>query len=661
MASTFTQLSPEVVTREVDLTNVVGTAGASSGAFAGNFSWGPIEQITTVSSPIELESLFGKPNDVNFADWFSASNFLAYTGDLKIARAADEDAINASDDGDGILIKNSQHFEIVKTAPTSVRFAARFAGALGNSIGVYVADSATFAGWAYANLFDFVPGTSAWAEALGAVNDEVHVVVVDELGLFSGTVGAVLEQYAFLSKAIDAKDGNNAFSFYGNVLNRNSKYVYSLDVIGGSDIVAPSDGSVSGVTVTAGGTGYVTAPTVTFSAPPAGGTLATATAAVDGSGVVTGIAMTNPGSGYVTAPTVTLSGPGAGAVATAALGTVSGAADWGTPAVVGGVASHFKSLEDDIQAPLTGGLDSTAVTSQELIRAFELFGNQEEVDVSLLFVGPAGGSTEHTAVVQYVIDNLAEKRKDLVVFFSPNLEDVLNKTQPDAVAATVQTRNTIARSSSYAVMDSGWKMQYDVYNDKYRTIPLNADTAGLCAQVDNTSDPWSSPGGYTRGRLKNVVSLLFNPNKTSRDALYKVGINPIVTFNTDGTILYGDKTLLGKNSAFSQIGTRRLFIVLEKAISNAAKYFLFETNNAFTRASFVNMVEPYIQEVIGRGGIDDGKVVCDETNNTPQVVMNRQFVGSIFIKPNYSINWITLNFVAVRQDVDFEEVVGGTF
>lgn len=661
MASTFTQQSPEVVINEVDLTNIVGTAGAASGAFAGDFAWGPAEQITTVSSPVELEAQFGKPNDVNYADWFSAFNFLAYTGTLHLVRAIDDDAINASDDGNGLLIKNSQHFQVVSTAPTSVRFAAKYPGALGNSISVHIADAATFDGWAYADLFDFAPGTSEWAAALGVKNDEVHVVVVDELGQFTGTVGAVLEQYAFASKALDAKDGNNAFNFYGNVLNRSSQYVYSLDVIGGSDVANATTGSVDSVTVTAGGSGYTTA-TVVFSAPQTpGGVTATGTVTVAG-GEITGVTITNPGSGYTSAPTVTFSGSGgSGATGTANLEVDANSADWGTNGVVAGVAANYKSLVTALDLPLTGGANSTAVTADELIAALELFGNAEEVDVSLLFLGPAGGSSEHTAVVQYAIDNLAEKRRDLIVFFSPKLDDVLNKTQSAATAAAIATRNQVGRSSSYAVMDSGWKFQYDVYNDKYRWVPLNADTAGLCAQVDNTSDPWNSPGGYTRGRLKNVVSLAFNPNKSSRDALYKVGINPIVTFNTDGTILYGDKTLLGKNSAFSQIGTRRLFIVLEKATSQAAKYFLFENNTPFTRASFVNMVEPYIQEMIGRGGIQDGRVVCDASNNTPQVVMNRQFVGSFFIKPNYSVNWIKLNFVAVRQDVAFEEVVGGTF
>lgn len=651
--------SPGVGFNETDLTNIVGASGTSGGAFAGDFAWGPVEQITTVSTPLELEQTYGKPDNKNFVSWFSAFNFLAYTGDLKLVRAADEDAINASDDGAGILIKNSQHFEVVKTSPTSIKFAAKYPGALGNSIGVYAADAAGFASWTYKNLFDTAPGTSDWAASLGAANDELHIVVVDTQGKFTGVVGGVLETYAYVSKATDSKDANNAPNFYVNVLNRTSKYVWAIKVPTGSEVVAPTNGQVASTAIGAGGTGY-TAATVTFSAPGNGGTTALGTVTVT-TGAVTAITITNPGSGYTSAPTVTIAGDGTGATATATLGTVTGSVEWGTQAVVDGSAKTFKSLAAVLAEPFSGGEDSTSITSGDLIRAYELFGNQEEVDVSLIFTGDGGGSTEHTVTIQNAIDNLAETRKDCVVFYSPKLADVLNTTQSTAVTNVVLTRNTVGRSSSYAVMDSGWKLQYDVYNDIYRWIPLNADIAGLCAQVDNTNDPWTSPGGYTRGRLKNVVSLAFNPNKTSRDALYKVGINPVVTFNTDGTVLYGDKTLLGKNSAFGQIGTRRLFISLEKDISTAAKFYLFENNNEFTRNNFVNMVSPKLEQVRGRGGIEDFRVVCDSSNNTAEVIMNRQFVGSIFIKPTYSINWVQLNFVAVRQDVSFDEVVGGTF
>lgn len=656
--SSFTQLSPGVEVREIDLTNLIGTAGASGGAFTGDFVWGPVDEVTTVSSPIELQSIFGKPTDANYIDWYSCFSFLAYTGELKIVRVIDEEAVNADDTGTGTLIKNRQHFDVVQTTNPAAKFAARYPGAIGNSIAVYVADANTFDTWAYRDFFDFAPGTSSHAESVGASNDEVHVVVVDRLGMISGTVGAVLESYPFLSKASDAKGPNNEPNFYVNVINRSSQYVWAMAVPTGGDVADPSDGTISAITIDAPGTGYTTA-TVVIAPPPAGGVQATATATIV-AGEITGITVDNPGSGYLTAPVVTITGDGDDAEVSATLGTTSGV-EWGTTLVQAGVPSVYKNLVTAVDGVLSGGKDSLAVTAQEIIGGLEFFKNQEEVDVSLLFLGAAGGETEHTAVVQAAIDNIAHHRRDLIVFFSPKLSDVLNQTQSQVVSNVIATRNLVGRSTSFAVMDSGWKFQYDVFNDKYRWIPLNADIAGLCAQVDATNDPWTSPGGYTRGRIKNVVSLAFNPNKASRDALYKVGINPVVTFNTDGTVLYGDKTLLGKNSAFSQIGVRRLFILLQKTISDAAKYFLFETNNQFTRTAFINMVEPYLEEVRGRGGVDDIRVVCDETNNGPQVVMNRQFVGDIYVKPNYSINWIQLNFVAVRQDVAFEEIIGGTF
>lgn len=652
--------SPGVGFKEVDLTNTVGSSGTSGGAFAGDFSWGPVDAITTVSSPLDLEKTYYKPNDTNFVSWFSAFNFLAYTGDLKIVRASDEEAINASDDGNGLLVKNANHFEIVRTAPTAVQFAAKYPGSLGSSIAVHVADSATFTGWRYSYLFDTAPGTSRWAASLGAANDELHVVIVDVQGKFSGVVGSVLESFSYVSKATDSKDENNAPNYYINVINRTSKYVWAVAKVPSSELNTPTTGKVASVAITAGGADYTDA-VVTFESAPLGGVTATGTAVLV-AGAVTGITVTNAGSGYTHPPVVTISSTsGTGATATATLGVVANAADWGVAAVVDGEAQHFKTLISAKAATLSGGKDSVAITAGDLSRAYSLFENQEEVDVSLIFVGDAGGESEHTATVGNVIDNIAEARKDCVVFFSPKLSDVLNKQQSDAVDSVVATRNLVGRSTSYSVMDSGWKLQYDVYNDKYRWVPLNADIAGLCAQVDSTNDPWTSPGGYTRGRLKNVVSLAFNPNKTSRDAIYKIGINPVVTFNTDGTVLYGDKTLLGKNSAFTQIGTRRLFISLEKDISTAAKYYLFETNNEFTRGNFLAMVTPRLEQVRGRGGIEDFRVVCDRSNNTDEVIMNRQFVGSIFIKPTYSINWIELNFVAVRQDVSFDEIVGGTF
>lgn len=267
-------------------------------------------------------------------------------------------------------------------------------------------------------------------------------------------------------------------------------------------------------------------------------------------------------------------------------------------------------------------------------------------------LGGVGGSQ----IPNYLIDNLGESRKDCVVFISPDYADVVNNVGQE-LTSIVAFRNQL-RSTSYGFLDSGYKQIYDRYNDLYRYVPLNGDMAGLCARTDQTNDAWWSPAGFNRGNLKNLVKLAYNPRKAERDLLYPAGVNAVVSFPGMGTVLYGDKTLLAKPSAFDRINVRRLFIVLERAISIAAQYTLFEFNDTFTRAQFKNMVNPYLRDIKGRRGITDFLVVCDETNNTPTVIDRNEFVGDIYIKPARSINFIKLNFVAVPTGTAFTEVVG---
>ena len=300
---------------------------------------------------------------------------------------------------------------------------------------------------------------------------------------------------------------------------------------------------------------------------------------------------------------------------------------------------------------LSGGADAE-VDSGALETAYDLFTNSDETNISLVLTGDAP-----VEVQQYVIDNVANSRKDCVAFISPPSTTVINNSGNEA--DDIATWNTsLARSTSYAVADCGWKYMFDKYNNVYRWIPLNGDIAGLCVYTDSVRDPWFSPAGFNRGNLKNVVKLAWNPNKTARDSLYSVGINPVGTFPGNGTVLYGDKTLQSKPSAFDRINVRRLFIILEKTIAQAAKYSMFEFNDEFTRAQFVALVTPFLRDIQGRRGIYDFRVVCDSTNNTPEVIDANQFVGDIYIKPARSINFIQLNFVAVRTGVDFTEVVG---
>ena len=726
------QLSPGVNVSEVDLTNIVPSVDTSGAGFVGQFHWGPVMDYTIVEDKGRLEAIFGKPSDVNFVDWFSAHNFLAYSSNLNLIRVVDEsDALNATADGIGALVKNRAHYDMVGPTIQSTIFAAKYPGELGNSIEVHMADSNSFTGWAYADEFDGAPGTSQWAinKGAAAASDEIHIVVVDATGLISGVPGAILERFGFMSKAKDAKTVDGAPNFYGNIVNQQSQYVWYTGAPAASSY-APQ-GAVTALAVDNAGTGYTSAPVVTIGGD---GTGATATAVLSSTGEVVEVVVTGGGTGYTVGDAIAILGDGAGATAevgaetggvidsitvtaggsgyTSATVDASGSGNGdatATATVAFSVASitvdtqgqdytsggitvviadpdfgadtatatatltdvdtawstniqanvEFKLLSAAAAYSLSGGDDGSIVTSNELIAGWDLFANAEVVDVSLLIAGDAGGQTSSGDVIRHIIDNICEVRKDVMVFFSPDKVDVFNQTPEQATDNAVTFAKTkINRSSSYAVMDSGWKYQYDVYNDVYRWVPLNADIAGLAARTDDIADPWYSPAGYTRGQIKNVVSLALNPSKTNRDNLYKNGINPVVSFVGEGVLLYGDRTQQLRSAAFSKINIRRLFIVLEKSVAIAAKYQLFEFNDEFTRSSFRNLIEPFLVEVQSRRGIVDFRVVCDESNNTPEVVDRSEFVASIFIKPSYSINFIQLNFVAVRSGVDFDEVVG---
>lgn len=550
------QLSPGVNVSEIDLTTVVPSVATTIGGFAGNFAWGPIEEITAIGNEIRLAETFGKPNSNNFSDFFTAANFLAYGSDLRVVRAANNTARNATTSGTGILIKNRSVYEQSHSSGSgSNDFVAKWAGSLGNSIGVSISDANTHVGWAFEDDFTSAPGTSTYVSNKGGSNDELHIVVYDTTGAISGTQDTILEKFAFVSKASDAKNSDGSSNYYKEVINSRSKYIWWTK--------HNSDGT-----------------------------------------------------------------------------------NWGNTAA----GTTFASLANADDLTLSGGVDASP-TVGDLQRAYDLFENPDAINVSLLMTGKTTGST----IPNYVI-SIAESRKDCLVFVSPDFDDVINNVGSEATDI-LSGRNSIT-SSSYAVMDSGYKYQYDKYNDTYRWVPLNGDIAGLCVRTDVERDPWFSPAGVNRGVIKNVVKLAWNPTKAERDELYKKGVNPVVTFPGEGTVLYGDKTLLSRPSAFDRINVRRLFIVLEKAIARASRSSLFEFNDEFTRAQFVNLIEPYLRDIQGRRGIFDFRVVCDETNNTPEIIDRNEFVGDIYIKPARSINFIQLNFVAVRTGVSFEEVVG---
>ena len=555
------QLSPGVLVAEKDLTNVIPAVSTSAGAFVGTFNWGPVEEIFTVGSENELRKYFGLP--LNTTDWFTAANFLAYGNNLQLVRAVGSAAENATSEGSGVYIPNRDAYEATYAngGTPNGDVAAKYPGLYGNSLEVQYADATSFAGWEYASFFDGAPGTSAQATAAGCSNDELHIVVIDTLGLFSGAVDTVVERFAFASKQVGNKLADGTNNYYKEVLNQQSQYVWWMNHPSGRNW---------------------------------GATSATAFDGTEQDGQTAG--------------------------------------------------------QDALVLDLRGGNVATPTTG-DLQDAYSLFANKEIVDISLVLTGGHAA-----AVVNHVIDNVALARLDCVVFLSPPLAAVYNNAGSEAADVVDYRQTDINRNTSYAVMDSGWKRQYDRYNDQYINVPLNADTAGLCARTDQTNDAWWSPAGFNRGQLKNVVKLVWSPNQTERDTLYKNGVNPVATFPGEGTLLYGDKTLLAKPSAFDRINVRRLFIVLEKAIATAAKYQLFEFNDVFSRAQFRSMVEPFLRDVRGRRGIFDFRVVCDETNNTGEVIDRNEFVADIYIKPARSINFIYLNFVAVRTSVSFTEV-----
>ena len=553
------QVSPGVQVKEIDLTNVVPAVSTSIGAIAGAFQWGPVEEIRTIGSEKELVQVFGQPNADTYKYFMPAAQFLQYGNSLRVVRV-NTDNLNATNDGSGIQIKNEADYEATVFDP-GVITVAKYPGKLGNGIGISLCAASTtaFNSWTYKGLFDSAPSTSNYVASRNGANDEVHIVVYDATGSWTGEVGTVLETFAYLSQASDARADDGTNNYYADVINSRSNYVW----VGNTPVQTPEAGDPAEGT--------------TFTAPNA-----------------------------------------------------------------------------SFDYTLSGGTDDNAPTVGELKIGYDFFSDAETLDVNLIIGGESPAGVDGVTHANNMIA-IAEGRKDCVAFVSPRISDTVNNA---TAAADVIAWADQLTSSSYAVIDSTALYVYDKYNDVYRWVAASGATAGLCANTDNVADPWFSPAGLNRGQLLGVTKVGFNPKKADRDDLYKARVNPIVSFPGEGTVLFGDKTALAKPSAFDRINVRRLFITLEKAVSTASKFQLFEFNDEFTRAQFRNLIEPFLRDVKGRRGITDFLVVCDETNNTGQVIDSNQFVADIYIKPARSINFITLNFVATRTGVEFSEIVG---
>ena len=556
------QVSPGVEVKEIDATAVVPAVSTSIGGFSGSFNWGPVNEIVSVSSEKQLADTFGTPDFETFKYFFTAASFLKYGNALKVVRTKTGHD-NATVVGAGTVIENrSVYNNLTLSGISQGAWAAKYPGSLGNSLRVSVcpANATAWAAWTYASSFPGQPGTSQYATDLGQTSaaDEMHIVIIDEDGSFSGKSGTVLETFEFVSQGSDAKTADGTSNYYVDVINNNSGYIWFL--------AAPTGLSDAGSAISA---------TSTFTI---------VTAAVENS--------------------------------------------------------------------LSGGSDGNAPTVGEIQTGFGYFADSETVDVNLLFAYP---DADGAATIADDLIAKANVRKDCMAFVSPPIEDSVGTASPTADVSAWAAGLT---STSYASADSSAVYIYDKYNDVYRWIGAAGHQAGLCANADNVADTWFSPAGVNRGQLLGITKLANNPAKADRDTLYKARVNPIVSLPGQGTILFGDKTLLSRPSAFDRINVRRLFIVLEKSIATAAKAQLFEFNDEFSRAQFRNLVEPFLRDIKGRRGVTDFAVVCDETNNTGQVIDTNRFVADIYVKPARSINFITLNFIATRTGVDFSEISG---
>jgi hypothetical protein len=671
-------ISPKVVVSEIDASTGIPQVSTSEAAISGVFRWGPVNEVITVTSEPELVSTFQKPTNLNAETWFTAANFLAYSNTLHTVRVTTGTSAMAVFPGDSApnaatqTVNNKAAYDAGITFSANVAYVAKYPGDMGNSLRVSVCDSAEafntninlianadiattsniaftvgsttavvsfgFTGngtqseanaqayaiqgelqvgdnilvgnntigtqyvkiasigsvtgnstissfpltlatpykihtnwssntinryWEFYNLVRAAPGTSQYVANFGntAAADELHLVVVDDGGAFSGAPGQVLEVYSGLSRATDAKTADNEVNYYKTVINENSQYLWWANDRTGAD-------SANAALVASAST-----------------TEALSLRLVDG----------------------------------------------------------------------TDGDDESSIAFSQIAQGYDLFKDPTTVDISFVLAGKAREADGATHI-NYLIDNISESRKDCVVFASPPQEAVVSN-----VGNELNDLLSFAgdlRPSSYAFLDSGYKKQYDKYNDIYRWIPLNGDIAGLAARTDQTRDAWWSFAGYNRGQIKNVTALAYNPPAGVRDSLSSASVNAVISERGEGTFLFDDRTLLKQNSAFRAINVRRLFIVLEKAIATDAKFMLFEFNDDFTQAAFRNRVVPFLRDIMGRRGILDFQVVCDSSNNTDEVVQSEQFVGDIYIKPARAIRGIQLNFVAVNGTVSFNEIVG---
>ena len=593
--------SPRITISEIDKTAVVPAVGASGGAFVGNFRWGPVEERTLVADEAGLVSVFGAPSNTNTVDFHSAAYYLKYSQTLQVVR----------ENNGG----QNAHSAITKFAGDSD----------GNSLVVKNLDH-------WDNTISSAVGEGASATSSGTWIAKYPGTLGNALTVSICPAGdsAGVDHFTSWTYAddFDGKPGTSAYASRNGASN-DEVHVAVIDRTGaisgtvGTVLEKFQYLSVAGGALTPDNSpNYISDVINEQSQYIWNGYF--------GDDSAFGSDYLNLGGNWGDTPDVDTA-------TNFGVGTAFGANDVGT-------------------VNLGGGQESGALTTSEYATGFDLFEDKLTTEIDFL-IAPYHSSVSNGTTVVNDLVSIAEARKDCVVVTSPSVVDIVGKTNAQAATNAVSFANTLTKSS-YLVVDNNFFKVYDKYNDRYVNIPAASSTAGLMAATDVVADPWYSPAGQRRGQYRGITALLTNPNQTQRDQLYKASVNPIANIPGTGLVLFGDKTLESRPSAFDRINVRRLFIAVEKSIAEAAKNVMFEFNDEFTRAEFVNIVEPFLRRVRGRRGITDFRVVCDETNNTQEVIDNNQFVASIFIKPARSINFVQLNFVAVRTGVDFEEVVG---
>jgi len=599
-------LSPSVSVTETDFSGIVSLVATTPAAFVGRFDKGPVNERTLISSVKELQETFGTPSVERYgSDWWTCFNFLQYGNNLTVLRVAGSGATSGSV---GLSGGSSGY----PSGQTLFTFQSKDEGShVNGALEIQIASAGlTYVAGTATDPFSFNPNTSSHAARFGAAGDELSLAVIDRRGVF-GSSGSVLELFEGMSQIINAVDDVGTPLYYKYVL-ANSDFIKLDPQLGDFD-------SLFGQGVTAG-------PTAAFYANEffTGQDVTVSSADLDVNG-----ALVTKKRNFAKAPVDAEGNIGNGGTA----------------------------------APLTytlqGGLYGTSVTSSDKQAAWtKYFSDPDEVDVSILIAGDAD-----TTLNQHIVD-LATTRKDCIALISTSVGDgfadsasLINKaTLPEITFDTVKTyRTTVARDSSYAAMDGNWKQQSDSYNGVTRWLPLNADIAGILARTETNQGAWFSPAGSSRGNISNVTKLAFNPSKAQRDSLYSIGINNVFAFPGSGTVLFGDKTLQTKPSAFDRIQVRRLFNILEKSFATSANFVLFEQNDTFTRENFVNQINPVLRDVQAARGLENYRIICDESNNTQAVVDRGEFVCDIYLQPTKSVQFVKLNFIANNSGSFFTE------